>query len=1419
MLWDYLILVISNWHGYVIIMGDFNEVYKQEERYGSVFNVHGADAFNLFILNAVLEEIHLGGCSFTWCHKTASKMSKLDRFLVSEGISLEQQEDMECNITRKEIKRAVWDCETDKSPGPDGFTFGFYRKFWCVIENDVVEAVNTFFQNATFPIGGNASSTTLILKTHDANMVKDFRPITLIGSLYKIIAKILANCLVSVLGNIMSEVQSTFASGLRINMNKSNITGLSVDNDKVIQATAKIGCASLKTPFWYLGTKVGGLMSHIKSWDEIVSKFGSRLSKWKMKTLSIAGIMMLIKLVLGSLTIYHMSIYKVPKKVINRLESIHCHFFNGIDPLSKKPFWIKWNKVLALKDKGGIGISSFYALNRALLFKWVWRFHTQSSSLWAKVIKRIHGEDDKIGMNFVDHIHRKMGNGLDTYFWDDVWKGDIAFKHLYPRIYARVSIKKISVASKLGQDSLGSSLRRAPRGGAEQSQFNALRKFSENIVLADSRDMWSWSLEGSGDFSVASVRRVIDEKLLPSVSSKTRWLNAVPIKVNIHAWKVKLDCLPTRLNISRRGMNIDSILCPICDKEVESSNHIFFACHFAREIFTRISTWWDVPFIEMSTYEEWLLWLLNLRLSCINKQMLEGVCYIMWWCIWSFRNKNIFGLELPKKEFILDDIVDYIYRLVENLSTIWIGRLRLYANIVRFQRPSAKPNTQPKVTHVRNQMGSYVSDLKARKTDSYATQNTKLTLDFQDSPDDEEDTKKQVMETSHFTRDYFAKTSVPSYLSPFHSKQVSFSMHKPELRPTKDFKAKYNKVKAKLALLSSITSPSKSTMVKNKVKVLMALAKDNDAVSKEFDEKRGTIFNSNKEIVMIAPRVRDVYVLDMTSSEQESCFFARATENLNWLWHKRLAHLNFKTINQLAKQNLVMGLPSLVYSKDKPCSSCEKGKHHKASFKTKQTFSIKKCLHLLHMDLFGPVTPRSINHEKYTLVIVDEYSRYTWVYFLKKKSHAPETIMSFIKRVENQNDIKVKQLRTDNGTEFRNSILVSFCDEKGISQNFSSPYTPEQNGVTERKNRTIMNLEEQYFQDLSFQNNTGMKLIPNIDFIHVFGCPVYIHKHKDYLGKFDEKANDGYFLGYSLVSKAFRVFNTRKQQTEETYHIIFNESTDAIKFLKSLVDNINIAESERYPPDEYIHHYKTLSKVSKNDILNDNRPEHSNHNNDSPIIENIINAEAVQDSEPTSSLVEDASAQNIIPIPNIPSSSIPFTISLVTQDRLSQDKHIELVNIIGDLAAGMLTRAMSKTLSAASAHECLFVNFLSEEEPKKVSETLKHPGWVDAIDETGIVIKNKARLVAPGYNHQEGINYDETFAPIARLEAIRIFLAFSTYMNFIFYQMDVKSAFLNGKLKEEVYVKQPPRFESSEFQNHVYKLDKALYGLKQVPRA
>ncbi|PWA86471.1 copia-type pol polyprotein [Artemisia annua] len=572
----------------------------------------------------------------------------------------------------------------------------------------------------------------------------------------------------------------------------------------------------------------------------------------------------------------------------------------------------------------------------------------------------------------------------------------------------------------------------------------------------------------------------------------------------------------------------------------------------------------------------------------------------------------------------------------------------------------------------------------------------------------------------------------------------------------------------------------------------------------QFDDKRGTIFNANKEVVLIAPRRDDVYVLDMSTLTQNgTCLFTKASETINWLWHKRLSHLNFKYINNLAKQNKVLGLPSLVFTKDKPCSACEKGKHHRASFKTKQNFSIKSCLHLLHMDLFGPVSPMSIHHEKYTLVIVDEYSRYTWVYFLTKKSQATETIMSFVRNIENQNDIKGR--------------------------------------------------------------------IPDISYFHVFGCPVFIHNHKDHLGKFDAKADDGYFLGYSLVSKAFRVFNTRRQQTEETYHITFDESTEAIQFSNTSVEEIGIDDSSRYPPDEY-HPESSPSTQYQADadfsyyIIPHNLPQ--------PTISEFVEAQQVPNerthTEPDvqepikndiqielteNQVLEEPQAPVLEPTPPSNQGSTSSNSYPRTEERWFRHQNIELVNIIGEpVFEGMLTRRMAAKLTAASANECLYVDFISTIEPKSVKEAMKHPSWVQAMhdeleqfdkndvmtlvecpqgvivigmkwvfknktDENSIVVKNKARLVAKGYNQQEGIDYEETFAPVARMEAIRIFLAYATYMNFKVYQMDVKSAFLNGKLKEEVYVQQPTGFESYEFPNHVCKLDKALYGLKQAPRA
>ncbi|GJW79371.1 RNA-directed DNA polymerase, eukaryota [Tanacetum coccineum] len=142
---------------------------------------------------------------------------------------------------------------------------------------------------------------------------------------------------------------------------------------------------------------------------------------------------------------------------------------------------------------------------------------------------------------------------------------------------------------------------------------------------------------------------MIDEFMLSEVASRTRWIKVVPIKVNVLAWKIKLDYLPTRLIISRRGMDIDSILCPMCGKAVESTRHIFFICHIARSILRMTTSWWDIMYMEISSYEEWLDWISSLRLPINHKRIFEGVCYVMWWHIWNFRNKTIFGSESPSK--------------------------------------------------------------------------------------------------------------------------------------------------------------------------------------------------------------------------------------------------------------------------------------------------------------------------------------------------------------------------------------------------------------------------------------------------------------------------------------------------------------------------------------------------------------------------------------------------------------------------------------------------------------------------------------------------------------------------------------------------------------------------------------------------
>nr|GEV06250.1 RNA-directed DNA polymerase, eukaryota [Tanacetum cinerariifolium] len=189
---------------------------------------------------------------------------------------------------------------------------------------------------------------------------------------------------------------------------------------------------------------------------------------------------------------------------------------------------------------------------------------------------------------------------------EDTWKEGGKFKCRFPRMYALESCKSITVGRKLAQSSLIDSFRRSPRGGAEQQQYNDLEDMVTATILAPVSDRLVWSLESSGEFTVASVRKLIDDKWLSGADNKTRWIKYVPIKINVHAWKVMSDSIPTRFNISRRGISIDSLSCVLYDNGMETSNHLFFSCCFVRQVFRLVMRWWDIPEAEFESYAGWL---------------------------------------------------------------------------------------------------------------------------------------------------------------------------------------------------------------------------------------------------------------------------------------------------------------------------------------------------------------------------------------------------------------------------------------------------------------------------------------------------------------------------------------------------------------------------------------------------------------------------------------------------------------------------------------------------------------------------------------------------------------------------------------------------------------------------------------------
>jgi hypothetical protein len=294
-----------------------------------------------------------------------------------------------------------------------------------------------------------------------------------------------------------------------------------------------------------------------------------------------------------------------------------------------------------------------------------------------------------------------------------------------------------------------------------------------------------------------------------------------------------------------------------------------------------------------------------------------------------------------------------------------------------------------------------------------------------------------------------------------------------------------------------------------------------------------------------------------------------AKHDEGWLWHRRLGHVNMKNLKQLLKGEHIVGLTGISFVKDRVCSACVAGKQLKKKHPIKSIVTTSRPLELLHLDLFGPSQYDTLGGSKYGLVIVDDYSRYSWVFLLKSKDETHREFITFAKKAQRMYESEIKAIRTDNGTEFKNYTMQEFVDDEGIKHEFSAPYTPQQNGVVERKNRTIIEMARTMLSEFNsphnfwgeaistavhysnrlflrpLHNKTPYELLtgnkPNVMYIRVFGCKCLVKNNKGKLGKFETRTIEGIFVGYAENSHAYRYYNRSTGTIEVSCDVVFLE--------------------------------------------------------------------------------------------------------------------------------------------------------------------------------------------------------------------------------------------------------------------------------------
>ncbi|WVZ90458.1 hypothetical protein U9M48_036759 [Paspalum notatum var. saurae] len=552
-----------------------------------------------------------------------------------------------------------------------------------------------------------------------------------------------------------------------------------------------------------------------------------------------------------------------------------------------------------------------------------------------------------------------------------------------------------------------------------------------------------------------------------------------------------------------------------------------------------------------------------------------------------------------------------------------------------------------------------------------------------------------------------------------------------------------------------------------------------------------------------------LYVLNVQVA-QPFCLAARRDDEA-WQWHERFGHLHFEALKRLSANEMVRGLPCLDHV-EQLCDVCVLTKQRRLPFPHQSSFRAKERLELVHGDLCGPVTPATPGGRRYFLLLVDDLSRYMWVMVLGSKGEAVDAIRRAQAAAEAECDRKLRVLRTDNGGEFTAAKFASYCADEGIRRHYSAPYSPQQNGVVERRNQTVLVYILNRSPTKALNGKTpyeawhGRK--PAVSHLRVFGCLAFV-KELGHIGKLDDRSTPGVFIGYTEGSKAYRILDPGTRRVRTARDVVFDEGRGWA--WDKAVDDGSTPTYDDFTV-EYIHFERAGGVGSSS---SPSMPTPVPEPPPTPVSRSPATTSAAPSSSPTppQPATPRTSAPTVTPLGT--STSTPARVDhgmaeFATplshdEERLDAYHDGEPLRTFSATNAGLLHLACDdgepRSFAEAERHAAWRAAMQSEMDAVETNRTWEladlprgHRAitlkWVFKLkrDEAGAIIKHKARLVARGFVQQEGIDFDDAFAPVARMESVRLLLAPAAREGRHVHHMDVKSAFLNGDPKEEVYV-------------------------------